>query len=594
LPIRQPIIVVLGHVDHGKTTLLDRIRGTTVAAREPGAISQHIGASFVPRDVLQKVCGGLLQRFKFVVEIPGLLFIDTPGHAAFSNLRRRGGSVADIAILVIDLLQGIQPQTIESINILKARRTPFVVAANKLDMISGWRPQPNQPFLESLKKQDQQTLTNLDEKVYNVVGSLSVEGFNAERFDRVKDFTKTVAIVPVSAKNGEGLPDLLTVLAGLAQQFLKPQLILSTDAAKGTILEIQEEVGLGVSVNAIIYNGILKDNATVIMGGRTKPILTKIRALLLPKPLDEIRDPREKFNQVSEVSAAAGVKIVAPGLEEAVPGGPIYALPEGASPDQLIAKVREEVENVKIASDRLGVVVKADTLGALEAIVTELHKLGVPIRIGDVGDVSRRDILEAEAVKTHEPTLGVVLSFNVKILPDAYDEGMRGGVKIFKDNIIYHLIEDYTTWAKSEREAKARKALEALVLPGKIKLLRGCVFRRCDPAVFGVEVVAGRIKPHYPLVRTDAVAVGKISQIQDKGQNVAEATRGMQVAISMKEPTVGRQIREEDTLYVEVPEKHVELLSGDLKNQLSTEELEVLNEYVKIMRKKTPYFGFGI
>lgn len=594
MPIRQPIVVVLGHVDHGKTTLLDKIRGTTVAAREPGAITQHIGASFVPKEALQKVCGGLLQRLNFKIDIPGLLFIDTPGHAAFSNLRRRGGSVADIAILVVDLLQGIQPQTVESIDILKVRRTPFVVAGNKLDMIPGWRSQPSQPFLESMKKQDPQTLISLDERIYTLVGSLSLEKLNADRLDRIKDFTKTIAIVPLSAKTGEGLPDLLTILAGLTQQFMRQQLTISAEAARGTVLEIQEEVGLGVNINAIIYDGTLRENSTIIVGGKTKPIQTKIRAILLPKPLDEIRDPREKFKQVSAVSAAAGVKIIATGLEEAMPGGPIYALQEGTSPDQLIAKVREEIESVKITSDKLGVIIKADTLGALEAIVNELHLYDVPIRIGDVGDVSRREVIEAEAVKGSEPTLGVILSFNVKILPDAYEEAVQSGVKIFQDNIIYHLIEEYAAWVKSEQEAKTRKALETLILPGKIRLVRGCVFRRSDPAVFGVEVMAGRIKPHYPIVREDGVEVGKIVQIQDKAQNVSEATRGMQVAISMKEPTIGRQIREEETLYVEVPEKHAEILIREFQNQLSAEELQTLKEYIEVMRKKTPYFGFGI
>ncbi|MEM3737136.1 MAG: translation initiation factor IF-2 [Candidatus Bathyarchaeia archaeon] len=594
MPIRQPIVVVLGHVDHGKTTLLDKIRGTAVAAREPGAITQHIGASFVPNDALQKVCGSLLKKFNFTIEIPGLLFIDTPGHAAFSNLRRRGGSVADIAVLVIDLLQGIQPQTLESINILKARRTPFVVAGNKLDMITGWQPQPNLPFLESMRKQSYQALANLDEKIYAIVGRLSNERLNSDRFDRVKDFTKTAAIVPVSAKSGEGLPDLLTVLVGLTQQFMKHQLIQSIEPARGSVLEVQEDVGLGVNINAIIYSGILKDGSTIVVGGRTKPILTKVRALLLPKPLDEIRDPREKFKQVGEVSAAAGVKVVAPGLEDAIPGGPIYALPEGESPEQLMNKVKEEVESVKIASDKSGIIIKTDTLGALEAIVNELNLRSVPIRIGDVGDVSRRDVLEAEAVRSREPTLGVILGFNVKVLPDAHDEAVRSGVKIFRNNVIYQLLEDYTAWVKSEEEAKVLKAFESMILPGKVKLLRGCVFRRCDPAVFGVEVVAGRIKPHYSLVRGDGTPVGKISQIQDKGQNLPEATRGMQVAISMKEPTIGRQIREEDVLYVEVPEKHVEVLVRDFAGKLSAEELQTLKEYVELMRRKIPYFGFGI
>ena len=594
MTLRQPIVAVLGHVDHGKTTLLDRIRGTAVAAREPGAITQHIGASFVPTKVLEEFCGELLKLFKFKIEIPGLLFIDTPGHSAFSNLRRRGGSVADIAILVVDVMEGVQPQTVESLEILKTYKTPFVVAANKIDLIPGWKSKPDKPVLESLKTGEPSVLRILDEKVYTIIGSLSYHGFNSERFDRIRDFTRTVAVIPVSAKTGEGLPDLLAVLAGLTQQYMKKRLTVSLGPAKGTILEIREDVGLGVNVNAIIYDGVLHKNDLIVLGGKEKPIVTKVRAILVPKPLDEIRDPREKFSELEEVYAAAGVKIVAPGLEDAIAGGPIYGASGEGEVEELLRRVETEIRSIRILTDKVGVVLKSDTLGSLEALVNELRKAGIPIRIADVGEVSKRDVVEASVVKNEDPFFGVVLGFNVKVLPDAEEEALKTGVKIFQNNVIYKLLEDYEDWVRTQKEAKTRKTFESLIKPGKIRFLQGFVFRRSNPAIFGVEVLAGRIKPQYPLIRMDGANVGKIAQIQDKGQNIPEALKGMKVAISMREPTVGRHVRENDVLYVDVPEEHLKVLLREFKDMLTDEDLNCINEFVEVKRKKVPHFGFGI
>lgn len=572
---------------------MDKIRGTAVAAREPGAISQHIGASFVPAQVLAETCRGLLEVFRFKIDIPGLLFIDTPGHSAFSNLRRRGGSVADIAILVIDLVEGVKPQTVESVDILKARRTPFVVAANKLDLVPGWRSKEGGSFIESLKKIEPSTVRLLDEKIYSIVGSLAEFKLNGERFDRVRDFRKNVAIVPVSAKTGEGLPDLLTVVVGLTQQYMRERLTVSAGGASGTILEVKEDPGLGVNVNTIIYDGVLRENDILVVGGKHGVFTTKVRAILIPRPLDEIRDPKEKFRKIKEVSAAAGVKIVAPKLEEALPGSPIYTVSESFSMEQLISKVREEIESVRISTDRCGIVLKADTLGSLEALIGELEASNIPVRVADVGDVSKRDVVEAEVVKAEEPAYGVVLGFNVKVLPDAADEALKKGVVIFQNNVIYGLLEEYLEWVGSLREAETRKALESVWRPAKLKVLKDLVFRRSKPAIFGVEVLAGRIRSGSPIIRANGVNVGKITQIQDRGETIPEASKGMQVAVSMKEPVLGRHIREEDILYVDVPESHIRLLLGEYQSTLTADESHCLNEFIEVKRKTAPYFAFG-
>jgi translation initiation factor 5B len=592
VPIRQPIVCVLGHVDTGKTLLLDKIRKTSVQAREAGGITQHIGASFFPVDTLKQLVGPLLSMVKSEIEIPGLLVIDTPGHEAFTNLRKRGGSAADIAILVIDILRGFEAQTYECIEILKTRKTPFLVAANKIDRVPGWKSFPDTPFLRAYQAQDPYVREDLDTKLYDIIGVFSRLEFKTDRFDRIKDFTKTVAIVPTSAKTGEGITELLMVLIGLTQQHLKKRLQTTEGPAKGTVLEVKDEAGLGLTLNTIIYDGILQKNDLIVVGGKEKPIVTRIRAILVPKPLDEIRDPRDRFSSVDSVSAAAGVKIVSPDLEGALAGAPLYAVSEGEEPEKYVRLVSEEIEKIRIATDVEGIVLKADTLGSLEAIAENLTTNGVPIRLADVGDISKRDVTEASVVNEHEPLYGVILAFNVKLLPDAKEEALIKDVQIFKEKIIYHLIDNYLSWLKSKREAKFEHEFDNLVKPAKIRILEGYVFRRAKPAIVGVEILAGNIKPKSILVRAeDGEEIGEIQQIQEKGKALSEAEKGMQVAISMDKPMVGRHIFEKDILYVKVPEPQAKALLTAFMDRLTAEEQEALNEYTNMMRKKTPFWA---
>ncbi len=593
MPIRQPIVCVLGHVDSGKTLLLDKIRKTTVGAREAGGITQHIGASFFPVETLQRLIGSSMSSMKSGIEIPGLMVIDTPGHEAFTNLRRRGGSVADIAILVVDVLRGFEAQTYECIEILKARKTPFIVAVNKTDRVPGWKAQPDASFMKSYVKQDTYVKEDLDNRLYEIMGTFSRLKLSTDRFDRVRDFTSTVALVPVSAKTGEGLNELLMVLIGLTQQYLKKQLQTTEGAAKGSVLEIKEEPGLGLTLNTIIYDGTLQKDDLIVVGGKEKPIVTRIRAILLPKPLDEMRDPRDKFSSVDCVYAAAGVKIVASELEGALAGTPLYAVAPGETPEKYVHMIEDEIKKIRITTQVEGVIIKADTLGSLEAIAEILKTNNIRVRIADVGDVSKRDIIEAGAVKSHEPLLGVILAFGVKILPDAEQEAANRGVKIFKEQIVYHMIENYLDWVKSKSQAKIEQELEKLTRPAKIQIIPGYIFRRAKPAIFGAEVLAGIIKPKVFLIRAeDGEDVGELQQIQDKGKNVGEATRGMQVAVSMDKPTIGRHLFEKDKLYVKVPEPDVRIFQTTYADQLNQEEQDTLKEYVVAMRKKSPFFAF--
>ncbi|MBN1683456.1 translation initiation factor IF-2 [Candidatus Bathyarchaeota archaeon] len=589
--IRQPIVCMLGHVDTGKTSLLDKIRGTAVQLREAGGMTQQIGASYFPFDTLVAITQQLVKNFKVNVQIPGLLVVDTPGHEAFANLRRRGGSVADIAILVVDVMHGFENQTYESLNILKSRKTPFIIAANKIDRIEGWRSKENTAFLQSYNEQLPLVKEDLDNRLYQMMGTLSREGFYSERYDRVRDFTRSIAMVPVSAKTGEGVGDLLAVLIGLTQQYMQDKLRVTDGSALGTVLEVREEVGLGITLNAIIYDGILHQEDTIVIGGKNGPIVTKIRALLMPQPLDEIRDPKKKFNIIQEVHAASGIKIAAPSIEDALPGTPLIAVGDDITLEKAIADVNQEVDSVKIKADRTGVIVKTDTLGSLEALVESIRARDIPIRLADIGDVSRRDVLEALSVKYEDPLYGAILAFNVKTLPDAESEAESQRIKVFKGVIIYNIIDDYVRWIEEEREAKARKEFNSLIQPAKIQVMEGFIFRRAKPAIFGAKVEAGVLYSNVPMINRENEGLGKLTQMQDQGQPISKADEGKEVAVSMPTPIVGRHIKEKDVLYVDVPEKDVRMLRQKFVTRLTENANKTLEELIQIKRKKDPLWA---
>ena len=424
------------------------------------------------------------------------------------------------------------------------------------------------------------------------MGEFSRQGFKTDRFDHIRDFTVNVALVPTSAKTGEGLSELVMVLVGLSQQFLKKRLQTTEGAAKGSVLEVKEEPGLGLTLNTIIYDGTLHRDDLVVVGGRNGPISARVRTILVPKPLDEMRDPRDKFTSVECVFASAGIKIVAVGLERALAGAPLFAVPPGEDPAKYCNLITEEIGRIRIAKEIDGVIVKADTLGSLEAMAEILKANNVQVRIADVGDISKRDVIEASVVKTRQPLVGAILAFGVKTLPDAEQEAAANGIPIFNQPIIYNLIDAYLQWAKNKRETKSEAEFEALVKPGKVTVLPNCIFHRAKPLVVGVEVLAGRLKPKYQLMRKeDGSDLGEVDQIQDQGKVISEAKVGMQVAISMDKPIAGRHVFEKDILFVKVPEKDAQALLTTHADDLTAEEQDVLKEYINFMRKKIPFWA---
>jgi translation initiation factor 5B len=583
VPVRQPIVSVLGHVDHGKSTILDRIRGTKVVSREAGGITQHIGATDVPIDAIYAQCQSLIGDRKF--SVPGLLFIDTPGHYSFVSLRSRGGALADLVVLVIDINEGMKPQTIESIHILKKLKTPFVIAANKVDLIPGWRAQMDKPIGESLEAQDPRVVSALDAKIYALAGRMyEIGGFSADRFDKINDFTKSVAIVPVSGKTGEGLSDLLLMLIGLAQRFLGSDLSTEEGPGEGSVLEVKEDKGIGTAIDTIIYRGTMSvGDLIVISSTKGEPIQTKIRALLRPRPLDEIRDPSQRFDKVKSVSAAAGIRIVAPNLVDAMAGGQVRVVADNL--EEVICEVKKESCIRADLSDQ-GIIVRGDTIGSLEALAFEAKNAELPIRKIDMGNVSRKDVMEAS--NFDNPLHRALFAFNVEVNPDARAAARETGVTLFENKVVYKLLEDYDLWCEERtKELEVQSRLDISV-PGKVSILRDHVFRVSKPAIVGVRVLAGRIRQGQSLMREDGKTVGRIKSIRSGEKTMREAKMGDEVAIAIDDATVGRQIDVEDVLLVDIPESHARQL---LEQKLSFDETEVLDKVVEIRRKENPFWG---
>lgn len=586
-------MAVLGHVDSGKTSLLDRIRGTGVQGREAGGITQHIGASFLPIETIKETCGPLYKKLEQSEnKVPGILVIDTPGHEVFTNLRSRGGSAADIAVLVVDVNRGFQPQTNESLKILQSRKVPFVVALNKCDQISGWRKSETSFISQAIKEQDASIQTDLDQKIYDVVGTLSVLGYQSEAFYRVKDFKSEIAIVPISARSGVGIPELLSVLVGLTQQYLQKRLDQEEKDPRGIVLEVKDEVGLGQTANIILIDGSIKKEDSIVVAKRDGVIVTKPKALLLPKALDEMRDPRDKFKPAPQVDAAAGLKIASPELEGVLPGSTLYV----ARNDEEITKytnlIESEMKSMFVDTETNGIILKCDTIGSLEAIVEMLRRSQVPVAKADIGPVNRRDVIEAKAIKEKDRHLGIVLAFNVKVLPDAKEESEVSHIKVFEDKVIYSLIDNYTAWVEEDTTHQEDAIFSELTPVSKFTFLKGMVFRNNNPAVFGIRIDVGILKHKIPFMNSDGRKVGYIHQLQHDKKTVSSAKAGDEVACSVQDVTIGRQLFEEEVYYTFPPSHEAKQLLNKFMHKLSTEEQEVLNEIVEIQRKKEAAYAY--
>ncbi|MEM3405726.1 MAG: translation initiation factor IF-2 [Candidatus Pacearchaeota archaeon] len=572
--IRQPIVTIVGHVDHGKTTLLDSLRGSNIVEKEAGRITQKIYFSLFPLERIKEICP-IIEKKNIKLEIPGLLFIDTPGHAAFTNLRKRGGSLADLAILVIDINEGIMPQTSECLQILKENKTPFIIALNKIDNLSGWKKRDND-IKKNIESQNYITKNEFDEKFYSIVSALQFYNFDADLFYNIQDYTKKVAICPISAKSFEGVPELLLTLCGLCQKFLKKQLELKEDA-KGIILEVKKEKTINY-LEAILYDGKLKTGDEIAIASFDKPIITKIRTI------EEIIPLENKFKSVNETNAATGLRLHLTNMEGILAGMPFCLL------NKKITEIEKEfnLELKKIETDKQGIIIKAESLGSLEALIFLLKQSNIKILKAGVGNITKNDIILAKTNEEKDPLNSIIVGFNVSIEEDALD--MSKEVKIILGDIVYKIIEEIIKSREEKQKEIERKKLMELTSLCKLQILHQYVFRNSNPAIFGVRVLYGKLKIGTFLIDDNNNEIGRVKSIQKEKNSLQEVSSGEEVAISLPGLNFERQLKNINFLYSELTEREFKKFKEN-KHLLSEEEIRILQEIASIKRKEKITWG---
>lgn len=572
--IRQPIVTVAGHVDHGKTSILDKLRGTSIQTGEAGGITQKISFTTLPKETILERAGEILDKFKIPLEIPGYLFIDTPGHAAFTNLRKRGGSLADIAILVIDINDGLKPQTQEVLKILKANSTPFIIALNKIDNISGWRDSETGHSFNNIETQAVNVKTTFDERFYTIIGALHSYGVNAELYSKIDDFTKNVAIVPCSAQTGEGIAEILAMLSALSQRFLKERISVKEEG-KGVVLEVKKDKSINF-LESIIYDGKLKENDEIAIASFGEPVITKVRNIQEALPLNK------GFKTQTSVKAATGVKLQITSKEDILPGMPFRVIEDNL--DEIVEEFKSEMAE-EIQTDEFGIFVKADSLGSLEALLVLLNEKQIPVIKAGIGPITKKDIYVANSLPDEDK---VILGFNVGLADEAEVDELKN-IKILTNEVVYKLIEDFEEWRTKKQKEIERKKLDELPTISKVEIL-DFVFRNTSPAIFGVAVRGGVLKKEAELINNRNMKIGRIKTIQQEKDTMPTAEQGKEVAISLPGVNFERQLTVGENLYSNISEYQFRKFK-EHKDLLTSDEKSVLQEIAQIKRKEQDTWG---
>ena len=581
MTIRQPIVTVCGHVDHGKTSILDSFRSTSVQETEKGGITQKISFTSYPAEQLKKTCP-LIESSGIKLDIPGFLLIDTPGHAAFTNLRKRGGSLADLAVLVIDINEGIKLQTAEVIQILKHNKTPFLIALNKIDNISGWRTNLKMGLKENIESQAMNIQNTFNERYMTLIGSLNSYGFDSDLYYNITDFTKKIALVPCSARTQQGIPELIMMLCGLSQKYLVNKLELGKDA-KGVVLEIKKERS-GNYAETILYDGQLKKSDQIALSNLDgKPLITKIRVL------EEIEPLSAKFKPKEMVYASTGLRMQLVEKDEIFSGMPFEIYKNNLQ--ELKEKFKKQLsESVNSLLEKQGIIAKADSLGSLEALLFLLKQNNIPVLKAGIGSIKKTDIVSAKANIEINELNAVILGFNVAIDEEAGILLKEEKIKVLTNEVIYKLIEDAVEFRKQKTKEIEKERLMGLASLFKIKILHQFVFRNLNPAIFGIRVEAGKVKKGLNLIDDKGEKIGRIKNIQHEKTSINEATQNMEVAVSVPGINFERVLKDKNYLYSDISEQHFRNFKKN-KDLLSSAELKALQEICEIKRKSKSDWG---
>ncbi|CAL5348569.1 unnamed protein product [Camellia sinensis] len=585
IDLRSPICCIMGHVDTGKTKLLDCIRGTNVQEGEAGGITQQIGATYFPAHNIRERTKELKADAK--LNVPGLLVIDTPGHESFTNLRSRGSGLCDIAILVVDIMHGLEPQTIESLNLLKMRNTEFIVALNKVDRLYGWKVCKNAPIVKAMKQQTKDVQMEFNTRLTQVITQLKEQGLNTELYYKNKEMGETYSIVPTSAISGEGIPDLLLLLVQWTQKTMIEKLTYSNEV-QCTVLEVKVIEGHGTTIDVVLVNGVLHEGDQIVVCGMQGPIVTSIRALLTPHPMKELR-VKGTYLHHKEIKAAQGIKITAQGLEHAIAGTALYVVGPDDDLEDMKEAAMEDMKSVMSRIDKTGegVCVQASTLGSLEALLEFLKSPAVKIPVSgiSIGPVHKKDVMKASVMLEKKKEYATILAFDVKVTPEARELADEAGVKIFIADIIYHLFDQFKAYIDNLKEEKKKEASEEAVFPCVLKIMPNCVFNKKDPIVLGVDILEGIAKVGTPICipQREFIDIGRIASIENNHKPVDYAKKGQKVAIKIvgsnpeeQQKMFGRHFEMEDELVSHISRRSIDILKANYRDDLSIDEWKLV------------------
>ncbi|KAJ1995365.1 eukaryotic translation initiation factor 5B [Coemansia spiralis] len=583
------------------TKLLDKIRQTNVQDREAGGITQQIGATYFPADAIQTKTASVNTTGKLDIKVPGLLIIDTPGHESFSNLRSRGSSLCNIAILVVDIMHGLEPQTLESLRLLRDRKAPFIVALNKIDRIYGWKPIPDGPFRESLRSQSEHAQREFDMRAAQTITAFAEQGLNAKLYYENKNFAKFVSLVPTSAITGEGIPDLLALLVGLTQQRMSDQLMYLSEL-ECTVLEVKVIEGLGTTIDVILSNGVLNEGDRIVVCGLDGPIVTNIRALLTPQPMRELR-VKSAYVHHKSIKAAMGVKISAPDLEKAIAGSRLLVVGPDDDEEEMMDDIMSDLASLSDSIDKSGkgVYVQASTLGSLEALLEFLRVSKIPVAGIGLGPVHKKNVTRASVMLERAKEFAVMLCFDVKIDKDAQDMADEIGLKVFTADIIYHLFDQFTAHNDMIVEQKRKDQAPQAIFPCILKMIKGAVFNKRDPLILGVDIIEGQLRTGTPVcvVKTnpetkvrETISLGKVVSMEINHKHVdlvrkGEAGGGVAVRIECpvydNPKTYGRHFDDNDQIYSQISRTSIDVLKESFRNDLSKEEWGLVIKLKKLL-----------
>ena len=600
--LRSPICTVLGHVDAGKTSLLDMLRESNVQKKEAGGITQKIGTTFMKKESIEEITKEINKEIK----IPGIIYVDTPGHECFSAIRLCGLLISDIIIIIVDIFKGLEQQTIECINLLHEYKKPFIIAVNKIDRLNGWKsntPNMSTCLKNVLKNQNKNTLSILDDHINKICNQLSSYGFHSSLYYKNNDIKYTISIVPISAKLGFGLPDLIMLINVLSQQMISSKLTVTNKVDGGYIIEKIKDKKYGNLLSSLLINGKIKNNDCIMLLDENDNIVEfQLKHLYEPIEGLEVKDSLNIL-LVPEINTQLPFIIKCNDELNPKPGTPFYVVNKDNKTKiyELLEKYKNKYLNPnKIKLEKYGIQINAKTYNSAQGLGELCNTKGIQISKIMIGDINKINLMKLNNKYenlnktkndfTFNKRYMVILAYDTCVSDELLKMAEDMNIKIMTNKLIYQLVEEYENHVvKLDKEFKNQ--YPNLRKPCEIKIIDKFVFHKKDPIIIGVSVTKNNLhigmvieaiidKKNVDKKNIDkknigkmAIKLGKITSIKKHDKQIEEAKENDVVCIKIE------LVNANDYKYEYGKDFDDKSL---VKSVISNNELELLSKYPTI------------